>query len=185
MKPKPKPGKGERFLDCIHYGSCLDFAAIENWKAFNCEQCGFYIETFQKVPASGSIKQENVRICEKCGEKPTIQASSPYCASCLSLKAKESRARKKEAIKAVPIPKNGKQGGSMGLRKGKEAYLDKDQAEIGQPRAHFEIIFSEKYSQVLKEVEKLAEEEIRTVDEQIVYIIKIYLSNTQHLGDIK
>jgi len=184
MKALPKKGRGPRAIDCPYYSSCLDKAAVLNWHNFNCESCGFYTETLQKPPESTEEKA-NTRICEQCGKNITIQASSPYCASCLSLKAKESRAKKKEAIKAVPILVNGKQRGGTGLRKGKEADLGKDQGEIGQPRPHFEVIFSEKYGQVLKEVEKLAEIEIRTVDEQIIYIIKTYLSNTQHPGAIK
>jgi len=48
-----------------------------------------------------------------------------------------------------------------------------------------EIVFSQKYSQVLKEVERLAEDQVRTTEEQIIYIIKTYLSNTQHSGDVK
>jgi len=54
-----------------------------------------------------------------------------------------------------------------------------------QPRANFEVVFAGKYSQLLKELEKVAEREIRTVDEQIIYIIKTYLSNTQHPEAIK
>ena len=63
MKAQPKKGKGERFLACPRYESCLDFAAIQNWKAFNCESCGFYIETLQKPPAA-TVKKENTRISD-------------------------------------------------------------------------------------------------------------------------
>ena len=177
MQTKPKKGKGERFLDCPHYESCLDFAAVQNWKSFTCIACEVYIETIQKPPES-TAKQENTRICEKCGEKPTIQPNSPLCASCIGKqawtdgKAKKKRPPKKK-ISASPKRKDTTQ--AQGMHK----------TEICQPRPHFEVIFSEKYGQVLKEVEKLAEIEIRTVDEQIIYIIKTYLSNTQHPGAIK
>lgn len=183
MKMKCTQGEGDRYFDCRFYNECLDRAGLLNYKSWNCEGCDFYGTVFGKRENKmneKAKKPENARICGTCEKNITIQPSSPYCASCLSLKAKESRARKKEAIKTVPIIENGKQGGSMGLRKGKEAYLDKDQAEISQPRTNFKIIFKGKYSQLLKELEKVAEEEVRTVDEQIVYIIKTYLSNTQH-----
>jgi len=171
MKAAPKKGRGERALYCPTYESCLDFAAVQNWKAFNCEQCGFYAETLQKPPES-TAKQENTRICEKCGNNPTIQPNSPLCASCIGKHAwKDGKAKKKR-------PPNKKVPASL-ERKETTQGKSKRKAEIGQPRGDFEVIFSEKYGQVLKEVEKLAEIEIRTVDEQIVYILKNYLSNTQ------
>jgi len=177
MKTQPKKGSGERFLDCPHYESCLDFAAVQNFKTFNCEQCGFYIETLQK-PSAATAKQENTRICEKCGEKPTIQPNSPLCASCIGRQAwRDGKAKKKR------LPK--KKSPASSNRKDNRQGQDKHKTEIGQPRANIEIVFSGKYGQVLKEVEKLAEEEIRTVEEQIIYIIKTYLSKTQHLGAIK
>jgi len=178
MKAAPKKGKGERALDCPDYESCLDFAAIQNWKAFNCEQCKYYLETLQK-PQESTAKQENTRICEKCNKNLTIQPNSPLCASCIGKQAwKDGKAKKKKQLPKKKIPPSPKK---RDITQGK----GKHKAEIGQPRANFEVIFSEKYSQVLKEVEKLAEEEIRTVDEQIIYIIKTYLSNTQHPGAVK
>jgi len=168
MKPKPKLGKGERFLDCSHYESCLDFAAIQNWKAFNCEQCDYYLETLQKTEAA-TVKQENTRVCEEC-DKTTISPKHPLCASCMARRSNKKRPPNKKAL---------------GSLKRKEATQGKSKhkAEIVDPGRNMEIVFSEKYSQVLKEVEKLAEEEIRTVEEEIIYIIKTYLSNTQVSGN--
>jgi hypothetical protein len=165
MQQKPKKGKGGRFLDCLHYESCLDFAAIQNWKDFNCESCELYIETLQKLPAS-TVKQENTRICQECNKNKTISPKHSLCASCMAHRSHKKRSPNKKAS-ALPIRKRTTQG------------QGKHKAEIGQPRANFEVVFNEKYGQVLKEVERLAEEEIRTVDEQIIYILKTYLSNTQ------
>ena len=176
MNARPKKGKGERALDCPNYETCLDFAAVQNWKAFNCEQCGFYMETLQKPPES-TAKQENTRICEKCGKNPTIQPNSPLCASCIGKQAwKDGKAKKRPPNKKVPASTK---------RKETTQGQGKHKAEIGQPRAHFEVIFNEKYSLVLDEVERLAEDQVRTTEEQIIYIIKTYLSNTQHSGDVK
>ena len=177
MQTKPKKGKGERFLDCPHYESCLDFAAVQNWKSFTCIACEVYIETIQKPPES-TAKQENTRICEKCGEKPTIQPNSPLCASCIGKqawtdgKAKKKRPPKKKAPASLE-------------RKETTQGKGKHKGEIVDSERNMEIVFSQKYSQVLKEVEKLAEEEIRSTEEQIVYILKSYLSNTQHPGVVK
>lgn len=170
MQAKPKKGKGKRFLDCPHYESCLDFAAIQNWKNLSCESCPIFkseVKGMSTIPE----KEENTRICEKCGKNPTIQPNSPLCASCIGKQAwKDGKAKKKrpsnKKASALPIRKRTTQG-------------QEHKVEIGQPRTNFEVVFKGKYGKVLKEVEKLAEEEIRTVDEQIVYIIKNYLSNTQ------
>jgi len=177
MKAQPKKGKGERLLDCPRYEGCLDFAAIQNWKAFNCEQCGFYMETLQKPPES-TVKQENTRLCSECGKNPTIQPNSPLCASCIGKQAwKDGKAKKKR-------PPNKKAPGSL-KRKETTQGKGKHKAEKAQQRGNMEIVFKGKYNKLLEEVEKLAESEIRTVDEQIVYIIKTYLSNTQHSGAVK
>ena len=170
MQTKPKKGKGERWLDCPQYENCLDFCATLNYKSFNCESCGFYIETLQKPPAA-TVKQENTRICSECGKNPTIQPNSPLCASCIGKQAwKDGKAKKKR-------PPNKKAPGSL-KRKRTTQGKGKHKAEIGQPRPHFEVIFSEKYGQVLKEVEKLAEEEIRSVDQQIIFILFTSLKPT-------
>jgi len=177
MKAEPKKGKGERFLDCPHYEGCLDFCAIQNWKSFNCESCDFYIDSLKKSPPSPE-KKENTRICEKCGKNPTIQPNSPLCASCIGKQAwKDGKAKKKRPLKKK-IPASPKR---IETTQGK----DKHKAEIVDSGRNMEVVFSGKYGQVLKEVEKLANKEIRTVDEQIIYIIKNYLLNIQHSGAIK
>jgi len=117
-------------------------------------------------------KKENIRICSDCKEKITISSKHPLCASCMARRSNKKRPPNKRAPSSLKR-KEATQG--KGKRK----------TEIGQPRANFEVVFEEKYSQVLKEVEKLANKEIRTVDEQIVYILKNYLSNTQHPEAIK
>ena len=168
MQNKPKNGKGKRALDCPHYESCLDFAAIQNWKAFNCESCDFYIDSLKK-PSPSPEKKENARICEKCGKKPTIQPNSPLCASCIGKQAwKDGKAKKRPPNKKVPASTK---------RKETTQGQGKHKAEIGQPRAHFEVIFNEKYSHILNKVQKLAEDEIRSFEEQIVYILKGYLKD--------
>ena len=177
MKAAPKKGKGERALDCPNYESCLDFAAIQNWHAFSCESCGCYVDSLKK-PSPSPEKKENTRICEKCGNNPTIQPNSPLCASCIGKQAwKGGKAKKKG-------PSNKKAPGSL-KRKETTQGKGKHKAEKVQQRGNMEIVFKGKYNKLLEEVEKLAEEEIRTVDEQIVYILKNYLSNTQHPGVIK
>ncbi len=161
MRTKPKKGKGERLLDCPHYENCLDFAAIQNWRQFNCEECSLY-KAFQNAQAAPVKKDNNTRICKDCNEKPTISPKHSLCASCMARLSNKKRLPKK---KVLASPK----------RKGNPQGQGRHRPEIGQPRANFEVVFSGKYSQFLKEIEKLAEEEIRTVDEQIIFILKNYL----------
>jgi len=186
MKARPSKGQGNRFLECRLYDECLDVAGLRSWKAWSCEECDLYKSIFGEKASENELKdmstppekKENTRICEKCGKNPTIQPNSPLCASCIGKQAwKDGKAKKKRHPN--------KKVSTSTKRKDTTQGHDKRKAEIGQPRAHFEVVFSGKYSQVLKEVEELAEEEIRTVDEQIIYIIKTYLSNTQHPGAVK
>jgi len=173
----PKRGKGERNISCEHYSECLDLAARKDWKTFNCEGCSSFKAEIKEVSAMNE-KEENTRICEKCGKNPTIQPNSPLCASCIGKQAwKDGKAKKKRPPK--------KKVSASTKRKDTTQAQGRRESEIVDSGRNMEVVFKGKYGQVLKEVEKLAEEEIRTVDEQIVYIIKTYLSNTQHLGAIK
>ncbi len=156
---KPKKGKGERFLDCPQYGACLDRAAVENWRAFNCESCDFYIDTIKETPAS-TEKKEDARICENCG-RPTISPGCPYCASCMAIRSHKARPAKKK-----------------GIIKPKKKDTIKDKAEHQKPQQDLNTALTIEFSKhvsVLREVEKLAEEEVRPVDLQIVFILKSYL----------
>jgi len=113
-------------------------------------------------------KKENIRICSDCKEKITISSKHPLCASCMARRSNKKRPPNKRAPSSLKR-KEATQG--KGKRK----------TEIGQPRGDFEVVFNEKYSQVLKEVEKLAKEEIRSIDEQIVFILKYYLKGVKEI----
>ena len=178
MIGSPKKGQGERFFDCHRYEACLDFAAIENWKAFNCEHCGFYASVFKKTDVENEVKsmpttpekKENTRICGECKERQTISPGNPYCASCMSKKSWEARRVKKKA----PV-------------KSKKKDTTKDKAQTEKPQQNrntaLTIEFS-KHVSVLREVEKLAEEEVRPVDLQVIFILKNYLNNTKAVKSI-
>lgn len=179
MNARPSKGPGDRFLECRLYDECLDVAGLRNWKAWNCGGCDFYKSIFgKKVPENNlkdmstiPEKKENTRICEDC-DKTTISPKHPLCASCMAGRSHKKRPPNKKAPASLK-------------RKGSTQSQGKHKAEIGDSGRDMEVVFKGKYGKVLKEVEKLAEEEIRTVDEQIIYIVKSYLSNTQHPGAIK
>ena len=80
-RPKPIAKRGQRNHNCDHYSECLTHAARQDWRFMSCENCPYFkIDQKQKPRKS---QMENKRICEKCGEKPTMQPSSPYCSKCL------------------------------------------------------------------------------------------------------
>jgi len=162
MDPKPQKGEGERFLDCPHYEGCLDYAAVPNWKSFNCESCPFY-ELYKKGTPAGQETETGKKLCETCHERPVIHPNSPYCSICMNKKRWEnSKARKKAPAK----PKK------------KKTTPCKPQAEKPQQdrKTALTIEFG-RHAPVLREVEKLAEEEMRPVDLQVIYILKQYLNS--------
>jgi hypothetical protein len=178
---RPTKGKGERFLDCDYYDDCLSRAALENWPSLNCENCDLFKTLFHRGKSNLSEEgkeSKNPRMCKECGIRPTIQPTSPYCASCLALKGKEARARKKEASHGALKPEKEKQGVQAALKSEKGPTRTIQEEEIIDSGANMEIVLSfDKYGHLLKEIERLAEEEVRPVELQVIYMLKRYLSN--------
>jgi len=174
----PVAGKGQKDIDCEHYLGCLAYAARVPMAAFNCESCDCF--PLGKKEKPGGPLMENKKICEKCSEKPSISKFSKYCSSCLnSFKTDKEKApgkpkRKKVSIdKALPekVPETPKrEKASSGTAKPEKAPRTPDTAvriEFG------------KYISVFKEVEKLADEEMRPVDMQIIYMLKKQLDHAE------
>ncbi len=114
------------------------------------------------------IKAEEPRICKKCGKNPTINKHSPFCSPCMRQLAQEKR-EKEKAESVDDIKAKGKEtitSQEKTLPKEKEAA----RAEIKAIRIDFGA-----HAGLLREIEKLAEEEIRPADHQIIYILKSYL----------
>jgi len=177
---KPSKGKGERFLGCDYYDDCLSRAALENWPSWNCENCDLFKTLFPggKSKVSEEIESENPRMCKECGIRPTIQPNSPYCALCLALKGKEARARKKEASEATTKPQEERQGAGAALKSEKGPTQTIGQPEIVDPERNMELVLRfGKHGNLLNEIEALAQEEMRSVDLQVIYMLKKYLRN--------
>jgi hypothetical protein len=175
MKMRPREGNGERFLDCRYYNECLDVAGIQNWKGFDCEACDFYLiihkgpdalieakvgPTNKNATDDGMTtveKPENTRICEECGEKPTISAKHAFCGSCLSKKSWSNGSRNKRHVK----------------RKQK-ATPKKIKSKKPSPHCKDTLITVnfQRYPSILKGIQEMAEEEVRPLDLQIVYLLK-------------
>lgn len=159
MKGNPKRGKGERKERCEIYSDCLDIAAKKDWKTFNCESCVHYGEG-NKVMTTKTEQNQNTRLCEDCGEKPTLSSNCPYCASCMA-----KRANKKKAL---------------GQPKKKKIDHQRPKIEKPSPRSETGLTIEfGKHASILKEVEKLAEDQMRPIDLQVIYILKNYLNSIQ------
>ena len=108
----------------------------------------------RKAPKTASAVATE-KLCKKCGGNPTIHQNSPYCSGCLHgmRKAKQNRQvgtkeHKKEPdeVKSEKDLKSNIEGGMI-------------------------IVYFGQYGSILKEVEKLAEREMRTPELQIIYML--------------
>ena len=160
---KPTKGKGQKNVNCTLYEGCLDFADLKNWKAFNCESCGSF--RAGQVKNQKEPETENVKLCEDCGQKPTLHPNSTLCASCM---AKRSHGQRKTKQKATEKPKP--------ANKGNHKHFPTKAPETANTAITIEF---GKHGSILKEVEKLADEEMRPLDLQILYILKNYLDNIE------
>jgi len=95
-------------------------------------------------------KEEIKRLCEECHEKPTITSKHRYCASCMAHMAHE----KKKAANHTPKP------------------------ETSQPRpdSTLTIDFTD-HASLLTEIKDLATQEVRTPSQQVIYVLKAYLTS--------
>jgi phosphoribosylformylglycinamidine (FGAM) synthase PurS component len=104
---------------------------------------------------------ESKRICEKCGNNPTIHPNSKTCASCMAKLSHKKRKCPESAFKA-------------GKTKEAAGSLAKPSVTPEKQKGAITIEFKS-HVQILKEVEKLAEREMRPLDRQILYILKKYI----------
>jgi len=144
-------------MDCDFYGACLSFASAKNWKAFHCTGCTY------------EDQDSGIPLCNDCLEKEPL-GSSPYCASCLGIRGNKAKAEAKAALRA-------QNEAAETSEKAKEPQgKPKDRKPLGDANTALRIDFG-KHVSILREVEKVAEKEIRSVDLQVIYILKNYLKS--------
>lgn len=165
MTAKPKRGPGNRNVECPEYSKCLDLAAKKDWKSFNCEACVRYKKKRATNPKPmNTEKKENTRLCD-CG-KPTLSPTCPYCPGCMAKKSHEAKAAKQKAEKqATERPSGGK------TREATTHDMSKAGKPPTGPNTSLVIDFG-KYPDVLKRVQGLAEDEIRPIDLQVIFMLK-------------
>jgi len=98
------------------------------------------------------------KICKVCAQKPTMHPNSPYCGGCLAKRANSSKRRSRSASVGN---KNSNATRSM-------ANLQK--ATMGEWQPLIEVF--KEYEQVLEDVRKLAAEETRPFEYQIIAMLK-------------
>jgi len=125
-----------------------------------------------KVVDQEKTKTEAPRICKKCGKNPTINKHSPFCSPCMRQLANEARERKK----AASLDDKKAKGQGALTSQGETPLKEKEssRSEINAITIDFGA-----HAGLLREIEKLAEEEIRPVGLQIIYILKNHLKATQ------
>lgn len=159
----PRRGHGERNEKCSRYDDCLSYVASRGWKTFNCESCEE--DKNERGEMIEPQKRENDRICEECKSRPTIQPNSKLCSRCLAKRAK----RKKMTPIAV-----------RDATKGQGEALDKDRGEISSPGGDVTLIISfERYPTILERVKSFAEEDMRPINLQVIYMLKKYLGQKE------
>lgn len=172
-EPKPRRGDGHRNIGCPEYSRCLDLAAKKDWKTFNCEGC-IQGQGQSKDDPLKTEKKENTRLCD-CG-KTTLSPSCPLCPSCMA-----KRSNKGKSAKEQPKPKRPRgrpptkrptesPGGAPKKEKTTKGMPKSERVGVGSDTA-LTVEFG-KYSHILKQVEKLAEEEMRPVELQVVYMLR-------------
>ncbi|MFZ4437097.1 MAG: hypothetical protein ACOYOS_01590 [Syntrophales bacterium] len=101
------------------------------------------------------------KMCKTCGERPTISDSCPLCPSCMRKKSMESR-------KTAPVPSQRK--------KTKEDKHPTEKAPTIENMA-VNIDFG-KFPLILKQLQDLADQEIRPLNLQLIYILKCHFEHS-------
>lgn len=121
------------------------------------------------VSDSEKPKEENKRICKKCGKNPTMAPQTPYCSPCMRLLAQEARDRKKASSSGDNAAQEGK------IREApRETPSRKTKAAPAAGETTVRVDFGA-HADLLREIKGLAEEEIRPLDLQIIYVLKSHL----------
>lgn len=177
-KIKPQRGKGTRKNKCAFYKDCLNNAAKKNWRTFNCENCPLYKYKLDSIEVmKNNAKPKNTRICKTDGcDNITLSPTCPYCPSCMARKKNKARIAKKKAIvKPDNSPQIISQNG---------AYHDKPKGEIVDPDGDTRVVIEfGGYMSIFQAIKNLAEEELRPVDMQVIYMLKNQLKQTIKQGE--
>ncbi len=102
--------------------------------------------------------QQTARICKDCNQNPTMSARCPYCSSCMQRRATAARQKKKGDSKAEVVK----------AATHRQPAAEKDGES---KRTSIRVDFGG-CPEVLSKLERLAAEEVRPIELQIIYILK-------------
>ena len=168
---RAEKGEGSRKLDCDLYDACLDLAAKKNWDGFHCDACNHKPD---QASASGTdvpgVTGKVKVLCSDCRERETLGHGS-LCAHCLGVRGNRAKAAK--AARA------GKDKGSEQPKKAKKTQSKpKGKKVLNDANTALTIEFG-KHASILREVESLADKEIRPVECQVIYMLKTQLARME------
>jgi hypothetical protein len=118
-----------------------------------------------QVKSRGEGSEDGARLCKDCGEKPPMSPHSPYCSSCMQKRAIKARIKSKKASK-------GEKGEGPAVRSTARRKETSKAGTVVMP-----VDFG-RHREVLEAIVKLAEEEMRPLEVQIIYILKRYLKGS-------
>ena len=163
---RAEKGQGARHLDCDRYDACLDYAAKESWDGFDCKACEY--ATKQGSDSKTEAMKAPALLCMECDKKERL-GGSPYCASCMAIRGNKARAAKAKD-KGADKPKKAKK--TQSKLKAKKVLNDANAA--------LTVDFG-KHVSILREVENLADKEIRPVECQVIYMLKKQLTREKEV----
>jgi len=190
MPDYPKCGKGRRHLKCELYTACLGIVAVGGWKDFNCEGCPELLE-FDKTHAGDPLggdsflvgqqkeslmQDKKLALCEECKAKPVISPGSRLCASCMAIRSNRDRKKIQKAGRPRGRPKKTPPQPKLSPKPGIKDYMDRTEAKAEEPviTVHFG-----EHKEILGQIKRLAGEETRTLELQIIHLLKSSLAATQ------
>jgi hypothetical protein len=171
-KVKPCRGEGARHEECLYYDDCLDKAAKKDWKTYNCESCGLYKMINGELPkVTEDVK--NTRVCKTPGcNNITSHPNFPYCHSCL-----DERKKNKIQTAVNNKPKGDKKAQYKEKPNKEHSMTDVKKASPGKDTA-LTIDFNG-HPDLLEAIRGIADEELRPVDMQVIYMLKKQLQEAR------
>lgn len=104
---------------------------------------------------------DDKKMCQNCGERETISANNPLCASCMGKKGNASQHDKK--VHDIKTTKDKGQVKITSLRPDKTVIVD----------------FSS-YPDILNQLIEMAEKEFRPIEFEIIYMMKLFFDVKQN-----
>ena len=167
MSRRPSPELGERHFSCEFYSLCLNEASQNNWDSFSCNECPVF--TGEPIADEDDLmepgKDETVKLCEECADKPVISKGSKFCASCLARRASASKTRRGAKKKT----KGKRPRGTPPKRQA--AATQKQKARETGNNTLVQVDFKG-YEDILDRLKQEALDQVRTLEGQIIWALK-------------